>query len=383
MTTSPYALSPGTYLEGSNGIYRIDQVVGQGGFGITYSAALMMNGVAVGSVIVKEFYPEAYASRDADGMTVCTQDRRNYKVYYDKFTEEAQNLASINHKNVINVLDGFYSWNTAYYVMPYIKGGSLKHAVAWMKAEGVRVTQDGVLTLLRNILGALEYMHQAGVYHLDLKPDNILLQKTEDELRPVLIDVGSARMGSPAYMPHEQISDDEEIGPWTDLYSLAVSFHLLLTGKLPPAHIQEQKALKKAPQRKLLADSKELKEIYHTSLLASIDRCLAWKTEKRFRSATDWLKYLERIPEEVSTTDGLVSAMELVDENGEPRQIKKRPNYGAWESERLYDELKKVPVCDDYDAKLQELKKRSDAGPYLSLLFPESASAPVAASTSP
>ncbi len=339
MTASPYALSPGTCLEGSNGIYRIEQVVGRGGFGITYRAGLMMNGVSVGNVIVKEFYPEAYASRDADGMTVCTQDRRNYKVYFDKFTEEAQNLASINHKNVINVLDGFYCWNTAYYVMPYVKGGSLKHAAAWMRAEGVSVTQEGVVALLRDILGALEHMHQNGVYHLDLKPDNILLHKTEGALIPVLIDVGSARMGSPAYMPHEQINDDEEIGPWTDLYSLAVTFHLLLAGKLPPTHIREQKALKKAPQRKLLADSKELKKIYHTSLLVSIDRCLAWKTEKRFQSATEWLKCLERIPEEVPTAEGVVPVMELVDKNGEPRHIQERPNYGAWDAERLYDEL--------------------------------------------
>ena len=225
-----------------NGKYRIEGVLGQGGFGITYLA------VQVGlnrKVAVKEFYMKEHCNRDADTSFVSVPSvgsRELVDGFKNKFVKEAQNIASFNHNNIIRIYDIFEENGTAYYVMEYHDCGSLSDYVT---RKG-RLSEEEAMFFIRQIADALAYIHKRKVNHLDVKPGNILL---DEDKRAILIDfglskhydeVGGQTTSSPVgrskgYAPMEQYKQGgvSQFSPSTDIYSLGATMYKLVTGETP------------------------------------------------------------------------------------------------------------------------------------------------------
>ena len=226
-----------------NGKYRIEKVLGQGGFGITY----LGEQVALGrKVAIKEFFMKEYCNRNTatSHVSVGSQGSKDTVDRFRlKFIKEAQLIAGLNHPNIIRIHDIFEENGTAYYVMEYQEGGSLSE---YLKMRGV-LGEEEALYFIRQIAGALEYIHEKKINHLDVKPGNILLNETNDA---VLIDFGLSKryddegnqtsttpVGiSHGYAPLEQYKRGGVgvFSPATDIYSLGATLYKLLTGNTPP-----------------------------------------------------------------------------------------------------------------------------------------------------
>ena len=236
-----YSLRPGTVLK--NGNYRIEAVLGAGGFGITYRAVQLGLNRAVA---IKEFFLEDYCersgstSRVAFGVSSTTTVATRLK---DKFLREAQLISQLKCRNIVEIYDVFEENNTAYYVMEYIPGGNLND---YVKNSGP-MSEQQALSAIAQVANALEYIHDRKILHLDVKPANIMLR---DNNEVVLIDFGiskrydekgtqtsSAILGrSRGYAPIEQYKATalEHFSPATDIYSLGATLYYLLTATRPP-----------------------------------------------------------------------------------------------------------------------------------------------------
>ena len=244
-------LQPNTTLQG--GKYRIERVLGQGGFGITYRA-IMRDRVSgkLGAmeievpVAIKEFFMKDTCLRNEGSsyVTVPSIGSKNLvEQYRKKFVKEANNLSHLNHPNIVQVIDVFKENGTDYYVMEYLEGGSLRDVV---KREG-KLDEKQALGYITLIGYALSYMHtEKHLCHYDVKPGNIVLDKKGT---PKLIDFGisknydnegnqtsSTPIGiSEGFAPLEQYKQSvQEFSPQTDIYALGATFYYLLTGKVPP-----------------------------------------------------------------------------------------------------------------------------------------------------
>lgn len=217
--------------------YRIDNVLGQGGFGITYLATdVHLNA----KVAVKEYLPEYFACRSSD-KTVSPrrkEDREAYQQGLESFLVEARTLATFRHPNIVRVARFFESNETAYMVLEYERGQSLK---AWWK-EHLDLPEPDLLSLLNPLLEGLMVVHSTGFLHRDIKPDNIYVRNEDGSL--VLLDFGAARQTSsgdlcedcvvtPGYAPYEQYGGGAQ-GPWTDIYALGATLYWMVTGTKPP-----------------------------------------------------------------------------------------------------------------------------------------------------
>ena len=236
------ALQPGTPLQG--GKYVIKQVLGQGGFGNTYVAThTSFNETCA----VKEFFMKGINERDEHSTMVRVSNSSNmadYEKQREKFKKEAMRLYRLTNQHIVKVHDLFDENGTTYYVMDYIDGESLKER---LKRTGQPMSEAQVLDVLDQVLDALQTVHAKGLWHLDLKPANIM-QDRGGTVR--LIDFGASKqldadkggaMSTSAvtytngYAPREQIEMRYEIfGPWTDFYALGATLFNLLTGVHPP-----------------------------------------------------------------------------------------------------------------------------------------------------
>ena len=234
-------LPPGIYLH--YGQYRIEKVLGKGGYGITY---LGFDGNLHKKVAIKEFFPSSQCYRNESGQVVFngTESAEFIQQLKDKFIKETRKLASLNHPNIIKIHTAFEENNTAYYVMDYIEGESLMDIV---EKQGPLPTAVAV-KYVSEIGKALDYLHSQNISHLDVKPANIMLNRVDDQV--VLIDFGISKQYdaqghqtsitpiglSPGFAPIEQYVGDgiEEFSPRTDIYSLAATLYYLLTGAVPP-----------------------------------------------------------------------------------------------------------------------------------------------------
>jgi serine/threonine protein kinase/HAMP domain-containing protein len=233
----PVALPPGTRLLE----YRIDAVLGQGGFGITYLATdVHLNA----KVAIKEYLPAGVALRAGDQSVAprWPEDVTLYQSGLDSFLVEARTLATFRHPNIVRVARFFEAHRTAYMVLEYERGRSLR---AWWKKRRV-LPENELLDLLRPLLDGLNVVHAAGFLHRDIKPDNIIVRRDDGSL--VLLDFGAARatvgpagaMGAvvtPGYAPPEQYEQDgpsRPQGPWTDIYALGATLYWMVAGAKPP-----------------------------------------------------------------------------------------------------------------------------------------------------
>ena len=237
-------LQPNTTLQG--GKYRIERVLGQGGFGNTYVG---YNTEFEETVAIKEFFMKGVTERDETTCVVSVSNADNVQQFEEqreKFKKEARRLRKLKNEHIVKVHDLFEENGTAYYVMDYIDGESLAEK---MKKTGQPFTEAEVRGILSQILEALKEVHQNEIWHLDLKPGNIMVDKQGNAY---LIDFGASKQiranGSmttstalcytPGYAPNEQIGQMyDRFGPWTDIYALGATVYNLLTNKKPPMAI--------------------------------------------------------------------------------------------------------------------------------------------------
>ncbi len=223
--------------------YLMGKVIGEGGFGITYSAWDSQKQI---KVAIKEYYPSGYVSRDPRSNKVIINSKLNHAASnrgLKRFIEEAQNLSKIrNLSGIVSVLDFFALNDTAYIVMEYLDGISLKK---YIHRKG-KLTALNALTILKPVIYSLEAVHEQGLIHRDISPDNILLTR-DGEVK--LIDFGASKHANPdgqsvsivlkqGFAPEEQYRLHGEQGPWTDIYAMAVTIYFCITGQLPPESIQ-------------------------------------------------------------------------------------------------------------------------------------------------
>ena len=233
--TNLVALQNGTELAGD---YRIDRVLGAGGFGITYRAR---DTNLDKDVAIKEYLPGELAMRAPDGNVVAqaTSHEGGYKWGLDRFLLEARTLAKFSHPNIVRVLRYFEANATAYVVMDYEQGDPLKTLLQL----DPQPAEAKLKAWLGPLLEGLAAVHATGFLHRDIKPDNIFIRA---DGKPVLIDFGAARQAlggetksltailTPGYAPLEQYSGEGKQGPWTDLYAMAGVLYRAVTDKNPP-----------------------------------------------------------------------------------------------------------------------------------------------------
>lgn len=289
--TSASALKPGDCL---NNRYFIGCVIGQGGFGITYSAWDIMLAV---KVAIKEYYPAGMAGRGG-------RDKRNTEVYvqnneyqsrYDKglreFLREARTLAQFSQlRGIVAIRNFFGENNTAYIVMEYVEGIPVSR---YVKQNGP-FSGEELLEKMEPILASLDIVHELGYLHRDISANNIMYM-TDGQLK--LIDFGAARMienedatitvsVKRGYSPTEQYLTKGRLGPWTDIYSVCATMYYMLTGKVPDDSIERVIEDRLEP----LADN----EAVNLDILIkqAIDKGMAVKDENRFRKIRELYKVM-------------------------------------------------------------------------------------------
>lgn len=246
--------------------YRVDEVLGQGGFGITYKVS---SKIKIGNVwqkqrvtfAIKEHFVRGHCYRGSDGITVEYSKASAAEVEdsLKDFLKEGERLGKIcvGCENIVNVNEVIQTNNTAYYVMEYIEGGDLRQCG--------RINEDKALEYIFQISKAVDYLHKQKVLHLDIKPENVVLTQNQDgRLIPVLIDFGVARYfsskgglttthkaisASNGYAPIEQYNGVETFAPEVDVYALGATLFYMLVGrdplssfdriKLPPGDIEK------------------------------------------------------------------------------------------------------------------------------------------------
>ena len=237
-------LQPNTTLQG--GKYRIDRMLGQGGFGITYKG---YNREFEETVAIKEFFMKGVTERDETTSIVSVSNAENisqFEEQREKFKKEARRLRKLKNRHIVRVHDLFEENGTAYYVMDYVDGESLAERI---RRTGKSLTENEAKNILSQILEALREVHRNEIWHLDIKPGNIMLDKGGTAY---LIDFGASKQiranGSmttstalcytPGFAPNEQVGQMyDRFGPWTDIYALGATIYNVLTNKKPPMSI--------------------------------------------------------------------------------------------------------------------------------------------------
>ena len=247
-----YHIKPGSLLHDR---YTVGRAIGFGGFGITYIA---WDNKLMQKVAIKEYMPSEYATRVPGNLTVTIYDGERYTEFMtglQKFLDEAQRLAKFqNVPGIVRILDSFSENLTAYIVMEYLDGMTLKQYLA---EHGGKLPYEEAVEFILPVLAALQAVHKEGIIHRDISPDNIFI--TEDgEVK--LLDFGAARYAStgyskslsvilkPGYAPAEQYLSHGEQGPWSDVYATAATLYRMITGVVPEEALErKEKDSLKAP----------------------------------------------------------------------------------------------------------------------------------------
>ena len=282
------------------GRYEIVNVLGQGGFGITYRAR---DRYLDRDVALKEFLPAALAVRQ-DGSSVLprsTEAAGDFSWGRGRFMEEGRTLASLHDApSIVKVFDFLEANGTAYIVMELVRGRTLQE---YVKAEGPLVPA-AVEAMLWPLLAGLQRLHDTGFLHRDIKPANIMLDGSG---KATLIDFGASRAAmagrtgtmtaifTPGYAAPEQFAAAKQ-GPWTDIYGLAATLHYALTGTPPPSAVD--RLMKDAYQPLAVRQSAGISR----SLLIGIDAALSIQADERPQSIADWRLLLRQRapPDEVT-----------------------------------------------------------------------------------
>ena len=228
-------LPPYTTLNG--GKYVITQVIGQGGFGITYKA--VQRGLDR-TVCIKEYFLDGRCARDIQSRAIRPWNisAEVFEKYRLSFVKEAKTLATLHHPGIVEVIDIFDENNTSYMVMPFIEGQSLQTIVD----DNGPLQYPEAVNYIAQVANAVGYIHERHILHRDIKPANIMITA---DYKAVLIDFGSAReyvedmtqshtsILTHGYAPPEQYSRTSRKGSYTDIYAIGATLYFILTGRVP------------------------------------------------------------------------------------------------------------------------------------------------------
>jgi len=279
------ALSVGTKI----GEFEITGLIGIGGFGIVYLAHDQSLGR---NIALKEYMPASLAAR-LDGLTVSVQSDRlaeTFAIGLRSFVNEARILAQFDHPALVKVYRFWEANGTAYMVMPFYEGITLKQALQKMPQAP---SEDWLRAIINPLLDALEVIHRDNCFHRDIAPDNILLLA---DGRPLLLDFGAARrvisdrtqaltvILKPGYAPLEQYAEVPQVkqGAWTDIYAMAAVVYNAITGRPPMPSVARSMNDTMPPLSKVAAGR------YSAGFLAAIDRALAVKPGDRPQTIAEW-----------------------------------------------------------------------------------------------
>lgn len=287
-------LLPGTSL--FHGQYRISRFINSGGFGITYLAKDSLDR----EVVIKECFSSTFCRRTETRVRARSQGTREHMSKIVKsFLNEARSLASLRHPNIVGVHQVFEDNDTAYMALDYIRGSDLLEIIEARKAD---LSPDQIVGIATRLLSAIGYIHDNGLLHCDISPDNIFINQDGE---PILIDFGAARRSATGesqkysglsvvkdgYSPHELYTPGGNSGPWSDIYSLAASLYHAIVGVAPEncqrrlADLAEKRPDPLKPLTGSVAG-------YPRGFLESIDKAMAVIPTARFKSAEDWLRAL-------------------------------------------------------------------------------------------
>ena len=332
------ALPVFSILEGK---YLIGRALGKGGFGITY---LAMHLPTETIVAIKEYFPSTLACRASDNETVLPE-MENQKLYFHtgmrSYAKEGEILQRLSGTScIVQFREMLFCNNTAYIVMEYVPGLSLKK---YMKQQKTPFTESEALTLMWPILMALQSMHQKGLIHRDVSPEN-LMYRPDHTL--TLIDFGAAREFSDdddenltvilkrGYAPEEQYHSDSRQGPWTDVYAVCAVLYHMLTGILP------QDATSRIENDQLIPISRIPDISVRPNVCHAIEKGLQVDALERYAGIKDFMKDLyaeplktvpaeENIPKDekpiytLSDTSDIAESFAKMDENEKGNQSQK------------------------------------------------------------
>ncbi len=295
------ALASGTAL----GEYRIESLLGAGGFGLTYLATDQNLNLRVA---LKEYLPSSIASRGEDSSIRPRSDDAAQTFAWGKqrFLDESRTLASFRHPAIVRVMRFFEANATAYMVMEFVEGMSLG---AWSQARRP-LGQATIQSLMVPLLEGLKVIHDSGYLHRDIKPDNIYMRA---DGTPVLLDFGSARQTmqqteltaivSPGWAPFEQYHSGGKQGPWSDLYAIGGVLYWLITGRKPVESVARVREDTLVPAAKAAPGG-----IYSPEFLAAVDWALHPHEDQRPQSVPE---FLQRFGNSAPGVDKTVPAFQL------------------------------------------------------------------------
>lgn len=276
-------LQSGTKLAG--GKYVIERVLGTGGFGITYYAhhATLNQYFAI-----KEFFINGFCMRHTQNVTIHLQGMQEdlYAKYRQKFVEEAQTLAKLDHPGIVRVTDVFDENETSYIVMPFIHGVTLYDLI---KKKG-KLPYEMAVNYMAQVCEALDYCHKRNILHRDVKPENIMITP---ENKAILIDFGSARefvqdhtqtyttILTRGYAPPEQYSSTSRKGTYSDIYSVGAVFYFIVTGNIPMDATERLIGDFVEPQNL----TPELSDVANQTIL----KAMAIKPENRYQNVNEFM----------------------------------------------------------------------------------------------
>ncbi|WP_375254284.1 serine/threonine protein kinase [Yoonia sp.] len=290
-------LKPGTKL--MHGQYTIENFLNAGGFGITYLARDSLDR----KVVIKECFPGAFCRRSRYVVQARSRAHQNeLKSIVRLFVQEARSLAKLDHPNIVGVHQVFEDNDTAYMALDFVEGRDLLDTIEDVN-HGLTPVQ--IKSILKEVLGAVGFIHDQSILHRDISPDNILIDK---ELHPVLIDFGAAReeatkqsrvlsalrVVKDGYSPQEFYIAGSEQGPSSDLYALAASFYHLIVGEVPPNSQARLAAIASGETDPYAPVTGRFPE-YDENFLAAIDKALAVLPKDRIQSAKEWVKMMDGV----------------------------------------------------------------------------------------
>ena len=272
------------------GEFEILSLVGKGGFGIVYRA---YDHSLECEVALKEFMPSGLATRSQTVLITVRShaDIETFNMGLQSFIKEARMLRRFDSPSLVKVFRFWEANGTAYMVMPFYEGMTLKQAV---KAKTIVPDEAWIKFFLGNLLDAIDIIHRANCYHRDIAPDNIILQSSDGH--PILLDFGAARrvisdstqlqtaILKPGFAPIEQYADIPGVkqGSWTDIYALGALVYYLITGRAPVAAVSRVVNDNNVPAR----DAG--KGRFSPAFLDAIDRAIAVRPENRIRDVAEW-----------------------------------------------------------------------------------------------